>query len=146
MLRKALFGIVLTFILSCAGSKSGVQNSKLLPISFTTMPCLGRCPEFNLTVYPSGKLTYDGIKHVKVTGTRKLELDKEKLRAFYDAVGGVNWEGLSDKYVSSRRDLPGTKISYGAQKILIKGKKEAPPELQAVLAFLDEFVQQIEQE
>src|SRR5437588_9243531 len=42
--------------------------------------CYGHCPEYEVTISGSGKVLYGGKENVKVKGTRRATVDREKVR------------------------------------------------------------------
>ena len=109
-------------------------------------PCFGACPVYSLTVYGDGRVIYDGIRFVKIEGTRTTTVSEEKVRQLVGEFYAVDYFSLNDEYThADATDMPSatTSITIGGKtKTIIHyhGDFSAPDELTALEDKIDEIV------
>ncbi|QMU63159.1 MAG: hypothetical protein GKR88_01960 [Flavobacteriaceae bacterium] len=94
------YSMYLLFLLltNCSSQKEIQENAFLY---YGKTACLGTCPVYDLYIYDSGKIIYEGIKNVKRKGKYVLKISKYKIKNDLKPV----------------RDLPSTVISYRGKRI-----------------------------
>lgn len=142
-MKKVLFAFTLVSLLGCAGTRSNLNDAKQTPFSVVKLPCLGRCEELKATIYPSGKMVYEGFRNVDVLGKQTFELEVDRVKPLFEAVEAIDLAEFENCCTSTKRDLPGTSITYGQHRVLIKGKNNIPDELRAILVLVDELLEGI---
>jgi hypothetical protein len=109
-------------------------------------PCFGACPVYSLTVYGDGRVIYDGIRFVKIEGTRTATVSEEKVRQLVGEFYAVDYFSLNDEYThADATDMPSatTSITIGGKTktvIHYHGDFSAPDELTALEDKIDEIV------
>jgi len=109
-------------------------------------PCFGACPVYRLTVYGDGRVIYEGIRFVKIEGTRTTTVSEEKVRQLVGEFYAVDYFSLNDEYThADATDMPSatTSITIGGKTktvIHYHGDFSAPDELTALEDKIDEIV------
>lgn len=58
-------------------------------ITYSTEPCFGTCPVYDVTVTPEGKGVFEGKQHVAMTGSQSFRIDAATYRRFADHLATV---------------------------------------------------------
>lgn len=107
--------------------KSNFENSY---VSIRKSKCSGDCPVYNLVVFKNGTAIFEGIKNVKYTGAKELQLTMTQLRnvkrKFNKTTFGTYFASYADKALM---DFPSTFITHKDKEIEIKLWKNVPEEL-----------------
>lgn len=126
------------------------SNGTNLVITIEKRPCLGKCPIYDLTIYGSGLVVYDGELFVETKGKRIKYIGGQELDHILAEFTNANFFSLDDSYAVTSKDLPATII-----KIEIDGRVKriwhygsgcgtkydvAPPELCELEKQLDEIL------
>ena len=129
--------IVITFLsilLSCKQSEtttnivstSSIENPSEAPAVkesiFLTMertPCLGRCPNYKITIMNTGKVIYNGIKFTKKEGHFTKMLSVNQLSEIQTKIEEINLFEMDSKYDSNVTD-----IAAVALYVVHKGSKK----------------------
>ena len=94
--------------------------------------CYGTCPVYNITVYGTGKVEYEGKKHIKREGKFKKELSSQEINQLFNAYECANFFDFKSEYDEpDLQDLPTTYVTFkhrGFEK-RIKDYYNAPDEL-----------------
>jgi ABC-type oligopeptide transport system ATPase subunit len=124
----------LTVLLSCKQSEmtTDANNStqkenitEATPIKealFLTMertPCLGRCPNYKITIMNTGKVIYEGKQFSEPLGQYTKMLSSKQLSEIQQKMENINLFELNDKYDSRVTD-----ISAVAIFVVYKGAKK----------------------
>lgn len=82
--------------------------------------CFGTCPVFEIKIYNSGYVVYEGIHNVDRMGFYTTRLEKEEMLKFIDKANEINYFDMQDVYDNAHiTDLPETTTS-----IVINGKRK----------------------
>lgn len=94
--------------------------------------CYGTCPVYIITIYGTGKVEYEGKKHVKRVGKFKKELFFQEINQLFNAYECANFFDFNREYDEpDLQDLPTTYVTFkhrGFEK-RIKDYYNAPEEL-----------------
>lgn len=58
-----------------AGSTEQTGITAFDAISLSRSPCFGACPVYSVTVYADGRVTYNGDRHVSISGKQQAQAD-----------------------------------------------------------------------
>lgn len=113
---KVLVGLILMMSFSCNTVK---QNASDPLIQITKKRCFGKCPVYDLYVYQSGLVKYNGIDNVSKKGKHEFTLSKDQLEEIENVFKTAGFETLQSK--EKVRDLPITQISFHQKKVQFLG-------------------------
>ncbi len=65
-------------------------------ITFERTGCYGNCPAYKLTIHGDGRVEYDGVKDVKVTGKKTGTIDEAGLRTILAAFSTAKFFSVGD--------------------------------------------------
>jgi hypothetical protein len=82
-MRSELFFTILLLMFSCKLSQKVVaeKNENALVLSMERTACYGRCPVFDVKIFESGLLIYNGKQFVKDTGCFRVQLTQKEVLA-----------------------------------------------------------------
>ena len=82
--------------------------------------CYGTCPVYQMNIYNSGIVTYNGIRNLDLLGKYTTTISKEQMTMFFDAVNATGYLQMEDEYDNHGvTDLPKTTSS-----IVVNGKRK----------------------
>jgi hypothetical protein len=108
--------------------------------------CYGDCPVYTVTIFPDGRVKYNGMINVKVHGPRKDSISRHKLLELDRLFQGASFFALRDTYVRMHMtDHASATISFRRSKKLKKvvhyfGDQTAPEVLYALEEAVDKAV------
>ncbi len=74
--------------------------------------CYGTCPVYEMNIYNSGFVTYNGIRNLKLLGRYTATISKEQMIRFFDVVNETGYLQMEDEYDNPGiSDLPETTTS-----------------------------------
>jgi len=74
--------------------------------------CFGQCQVFEMHIYNSGYVEYNGIANVSLLGKHRTNIKKEQMIAFIDKANEIGYMTMDDEYDNPMiSDLPETKTS-----------------------------------
>jgi hypothetical protein len=88
--------------------------------------CVGRCPDYKVTVTGDGTVTYEGHRQVKKKGKVKSSISQEDVKRLISAFEAANYFSLKHEYFSGK-DCPRFVIhaAYVTTSIKKSGKKKS---------------------
>lgn len=126
------------------------SDGKDIIIKIERRPCFGKCPVYDVTVYGSGLVIYDGELSVDAKGMRIKFLEEEEIYAMLAEFEKADFFSWDDSYAFTASDLPATitqiEINGRSKRIWHYGGgcgsdyDVAPPELCELEKRLDEIV------
>ena len=108
--------------------------------------CFGACPEYKLTICGSGTVEYEGIRFVKIEGTRTIAISKDKIRQLVSEFNRIDYFSLDDSYEEfMATDMPSaiTSLTVDGKTKTVRhyhGDFSAPKELAELDDKIDEIV------
>lgn len=112
-------------------------------IIFRRTPCYGTCPHYTATVYPDGRVQYEGLQYAPAEGKREFTLPMvvvNKIRQDADQLGFFQ---LREQYPSNFTDMPSTFLTMrradGTMK-LVQAEDNIPPSLQKLFDYIHEEI------
>ncbi|MCC5636771.1 DUF6174 domain-containing protein [Nostoc sp. CHAB 5844] len=124
------------------------QNTKKLRHGIITLQrtaCFGACPIYKITIFPNGRVVYEGERFVKVVGKRTARISPQAVRRLVAEFEKVNYFSLANNYQGGPTDLPSaiTSLTVGKQQKTINhylGSPNAPQALTALENKIDAVV------
>ena len=109
-MKKIIAILVFSILLGCKAGQ--VTEGDNLVISMKKTPCMGPCPDFDLTIYKNGFVELDARQHLDLTGKFTSNVSEEFLNELIGKFEENNFESFKDSYVSNKTDLPTTFITF----------------------------------
>lgn len=108
--------------------------------------CYGRCPVYEVTITPSGEVTYLGKHFVELEGLYKAQVSEAFLAEIAAYAKRINYFELEESYDSPITDIPSTKteIWMQDQHHAVYNRYDAPKGLNDFQDFVEEKVNSIE--
>ncbi|SHI55221.1 hypothetical protein SAMN02745146_1005 [Hymenobacter daecheongensis DSM 21074] len=108
-------------------------------IVFRKTSCYGPCPEFEATIYATGRVTYMGRSNVRMIGLHELQLPSATVARILADAQTLGFRKLQERYTKNATDLPSTFLSIrqpdGTLKT-VQVEEAAPAALQALLNYI----------
>jgi hypothetical protein len=142
MITRSLFFLSALFLFACGTSKNGTQDdgseeknprTEHLPFfedlaegdslfaSIRKGYCFGKCPVFEMKIYNSGFVTYEGTANMDLLGTHTAWATKDQLLVFFDRANASGYFQMDDEYDNPGvSDLPETTTS-----LVMSGKRKS---------------------
>ena len=73
--------------------------------------CYGTCPVYSVTIGATGNVTYDGSRHVRVTGRQQARIPVARVAALLDTAERLAFFTLQDHYRMMVTDLATTYVT-----------------------------------
>jgi Domain of unknown function (DUF6438) len=80
-------------------------------IIFSKTPCMGRCPHYTATIYPDGRVSYEGFQYAPVEGKREFRLPVATVNTILAQAREMNFAQMQKTYSDGATDLPATSLS-----------------------------------
>ena len=77
-------------------------------ITLERTACFGTCPVYKLSISGDGKVVYEGIRFVNITGTQTTQISQDKIKELVDEFYNIGYFALKDKYDAPITDMPTT--------------------------------------
>ncbi|WP_199332923.1 DUF6174 domain-containing protein [Nostoc sp. FACHB-190] len=118
-------------------------NSGLITLQRTA--CYGTCPIYKITIFPDGRVVYEGERFVKVVGKRTARISPQAVRRLVAEFNKVNYFSLANSYQGGRTDAPSaiTSLTIGKRQKTVNhylGSPNAPQALTALENKIDAVV------
>ena len=149
---KKLWLVVTILILSvCFNGCSRTQtpqpsDTKDVVITLERTVCFGACPDYTLTIYGDGTVTYEGRHFVRIEGTRTITISEEKIKQLLSEFQRVDYFSLDDNYEEfMATDMPSaiTSLKINGKMKTVRhyhGDFSAPEQLTELEDRIDEIV------
>jgi hypothetical protein len=109
------------------------------------MQCRGTCPAYTATIWPDGRVRYEGQQHVARLGTYELRMEPAALASIQQQAHGLGFSELQETYASGVTDIPATVLTMylasGAKTVSVEDS--APAEVQALFDSIDSTILQL---
>lgn len=80
-------------------------------IIFSKTPCMGRCPHYNATIFPDGRVQYEGFQNAPVVGKREFKVPVSTVNTILAQAREMNFAQLQKTYSDGATDRPATSLS-----------------------------------
>lgn len=82
--------------------------------------CYGTCPVYEMKIYNSGFVTYNGIRNLSLLGNHTTFISREQMTKFFDVVNKTGYLQMEDEY-----DNPGiSDLPEITSSIVVNGKRK----------------------
>ena len=68
--------------------------------------CFGTCPNYKLTIFSDGLVSYEGIEYVKTVGKASGRITRAKLNALVAEFNNIDYFNLADSYIPGDKTCP----------------------------------------
>jgi Family of unknown function (DUF6174)/Domain of unknown function (DUF6438) len=124
------------------------RNSKKLRSGIITLQrtaCFGTCPIYKISIFPDGRVVYEGERFVKVVGKRTARIRPQAVKRLVEEFEKLNYFALPNNYQGGPTDLPSaiTSLTIGKQHKTVNhylGSPNAPQALTALENKIDAVV------
>ncbi|MFC2032627.1 DUF6438 domain-containing protein [Chloroflexota bacterium] len=136
-----------TLSIGCNSTITPVPNDiKEVVITLERTACFGVCPVYTLTIYGDGRVVYEGIRCVRIEGTRTTTISDDKIKQLIAEFQKMDYFSLKDSYEErNATDMPSAFSSLtidGKTKTVrhYHGDFSAPKKLTALENKIDQIV------
>lgn len=112
-------------------------------IMFSKTPCLGRCPHYNATIFPDGRVQYEGFQHAPLEGKREFTISVSTVNTILAQARAMNFASLPKIYSDGASDMPSTSLSIRQAEGPATGvtvESNAPAELTSLLRYVEKQI------
>ncbi|MBD2439547.1 DUF6174 domain-containing protein [Nostoc sp. FACHB-110] len=116
--------------------KQNTQKLRSGTITLQRTACFGTCPIYKITIFPDGRVVYEGERFVKVVGKRTARISPQAVRKLVAEFDKLNYFSLSDNYQGGPTDQPSaiTSLTIGKQQKTVNHYLGSPNASQALTA------------
>ncbi|WP_286746590.1 MULTISPECIES: DUF6438 domain-containing protein [Roseivirga] len=125
------------------GCKSAENSGSELPVVFMKKTaCMGACPDYDISIFSSGKVILNARKFLPLEGSFEARLPEARLDELLSLFVENRFMELESQYTSSRKDLPTTTVSFynGGKKKTVIDYDGAPERLKAIEASIHNLI------
>lgn len=129
-------------IFSCNTIKMESDQTKAIPvIVYSKSPCFGNCPIYNMTIYNSGLIKYNGVRFTEKMGKFEKTLDTKTYSELLKLFKTNRFWRFDDDYGMDLVDAATITLSYSdnGKTKTVKGKSKFPDKLKEIFTKLDEI-------
>ncbi len=119
----SLIAVVLTQCSNQSIQQSTINGDEEAILVLSKERCRGYCPAYHLEIFPSTKINYEGIAHVKIIGERSYSINTEDMKDLITAFEEINFQDFDHEYLTDFKDLPQISLMYKGYKIDYHEKK-----------------------
>ena len=144
------FLLIFTTFTSCKTQKKQIKETQPTTLSdnlFLKMqrtPCYGKCPNYTLEIFESGKVKYNGKMFVENIGEFESVLSTTSIQTIKNKIKEINFFELNDKYDSPATDIPATifEVFENNQQKKITNRHKSPESLKELEKLIEDIVYQ----
>lgn len=93
------------------------QSESDVAITLERTACFGTCPVYTLTIYRDGRVVYNGLDFVEVTGEQTVQIDPKQVQELMDFMVNSGYLDLNDAYT----DYNITDLPYATTSLTVNG-------------------------
>jgi len=118
MIRYLIYLLAAGLLFACSASKKKnlaetENNNRAIPkFQYSTTPCFGFCPVYEIRVLRDGSLHYLAKRFIHPTGAFKGSLTDTQEKRYLDLVNHIDWDTVPERYETRIADAPGAKFIY----------------------------------
>ncbi len=111
-------------------------------LSMERSPCFGKCPNYKISIFNTGRVIYEGFNFVEKEGKYETQLSEDAMNEIKEQMELIKIFKMEDKYDSPITDIPSTLIyiNNDGKKKKIYDRHGAPNELREFEKLIDHFV------
>jgi hypothetical protein len=88
-------------VVPAPGDRSEAAVAAAPAFTLDRTACFGSCPIYNVSVWPSGEVNYQGKAHVRHMGAASGRVSPERVSALLSDIEAAGYFGFADRYVSA---------------------------------------------
>jgi uncharacterized protein DUF6438 len=130
----------LTAFLAVVITAASASAQEPVRITLSRTACFGTCPVYTVSLSEDGRVAYEGLQHVRVSGKQTWTIDPAKVRALADDMEKAGFFEMRDEYTARVTDLPTviTTLTRGSRTKAVKDYFGAPPSLKELEQRIDD--------
>lgn len=125
---KVFSFLFVCILAACGNSVSQTENTNQnepkdkteLSLKMERSGCYGRCPIYDLTIEPDGKVIFEGKGYTKTTAKAEDEISKEQLKQLIAEIEKANFFLFENAYNSDSQNCPTTVTDSPSVKLYVK--------------------------
>ena len=143
-MNKWFFFLFSSFSVSCL-FPSQISSESTPLIFMKRTPCYGECPQYEIVIYESGLIEYNGILFVQNIGCFKSKIDNKKIKSLKLLLDRIQFFDLDEAYISKITDIPSViiEVSINEKKHRVTDRLNAPKKLKNLYKELDLIVDSV---
>ncbi|MFC1983055.1 DUF6438 domain-containing protein [Chloroflexota bacterium] len=104
----SIFLLVIAMPIGCNSTMTPVPNNiKEVVITLERTACFGVCPVYTLTIYGDGRVVYEGMRNVRIEGTRTTTINEDSIKQLIAEFQKIDYFSLKDSYEErNATDMP----------------------------------------
>lgn len=154
-MRLPFASLLFAAFLSMGGCATKAQKSKAAAatatppaapepaVVFTKSPCLGRCPHYTATIYPDGRVLYEGFRFAPIEGKRELKISVSTVNTILAQAREMQFADLQERYSDGATDLPATTVTIrqaGGPAKTVSVETGGSNELRSMLRYIEKQI------
>tara|TARA_R110002049_G_scaffold275034_1_gene453054 strand:+ start:742 stop:1329 length:588 start_codon:yes stop_codon:yes gene_type:complete len=118
----------------------GVADSLFFKMERTS--CFGRCPTYEVSVFNSGYVVYNGKRNVERIGFFESQISKDQMDLILKKSNEIGFFKLKDRYDGNMTDVPSTIIlmQYNDNLKVVVDRVQGPQELKQFQLEMDQLL------
>jgi len=111
MKKFSMFLLVL--IVGCKSVQT--QSDDVPVIAMTKTLCMGTCPDYDISIFPDGKVVLNARQFLELQGNYESQLGEGQLEGLINKFETSGFDSFQRSYKSNRSDLPTTTVTFNYQ-------------------------------
>jgi len=142
-MRLIIF-LSINFFISCFNPNILQQEEPFFSMQRTA--CYGTCPQYTVSVYHHGKITYNGKLFVDKIGCFSSFISDHEVTTIKLVLDEIDFFSLEKEYISSMTDIPSvvTEIYLDGKRHKVIDRLEAPKSLRTCYLVIDSIIESIQ--
>ncbi len=112
--------ILMVLFFGCKAAQVNTEGARVVYMKKT--PCMGTCPNYDISIFSNGNVVLNAREHVGMEGTFNAKLTDNQFASLMEAFESNDFFSYRDSYKSNKTDLPTTTISFkqdGKEKTIV---------------------------
>lgn len=142
-MRFTIFFSIAFSFLSCFNPS--VLQEETFFFSMQRTACYGTCPQYTVSIYDNGKITYNGKLFVDKIGCFSSFISDKELGSIKDFLDQIDFLSLEKEYISSMTDIPSiiTEMHVQGQTHKVIDRLEGPESLKKCYKLIDSVIESV---
>ena len=142
-MRLIIF-LSIVFFISCFNPR--ILQTEEPFFSMQRTACYGTCPQYRISIYHHGKITYNGKLFVDKIGCFSSFISDNEVNAIKLLLDDIDFFSLEKEYISSMTDIPSvvTEIYLDGKRHKVVDRLEGPKSLKKCYLVIDSVIDAIE--
>ena len=142
-MRLIIF-LSIVFFTSCFNPHILQQEEPFFRMQRTA--CYGTCPQYTVSIYNHGKITYNGKLFVDKIGCFSAFISEDEVTAIKLLIEGIDFFSLEQEYISPITDIPSvvTEVYLDGKRHKVIDRLEGPKSLKKCYLEIDSVINSIQ--